>query len=425
MDPLNWSRLPAVRRLRSRSRSSAGCAIGDLGLAESRRRVHQAHRAPMPATQRRGTDIFEKQFIVGWMEFGKADVVGWRRRQRRRLLPQADYRHAHAGVDQAARAVLELLARRPSSIRGIASTSRSRATCPSRPTSANWGLGDHLTLPDDWGKWAAVVARSTTTTTTVADAMTQLGHPRRLAADRGSHDHGPARQPVPGRPESSRRSTRTSTRSTTAPARGPQGGFSTVFGNLSTANATIGPFDPIFPQATMLSDGKVDAGDAPMPAAQIDVTIKDNNAADRPTSAASGYLFPSYKTEVYSRDGLGSDPRRQPRTRSRRTTSSRRSTPSTSRRRPVRPSPASSTATRRRAASTARAIPTGSAASSYQRPVPQLGASPGRAAATRDADSKCLFSQDVRGHRPVNLPAAAVRATTPSRSTPTRAARPT
>ena len=36
----------------------------------------------------------------------------------------------------------------------------------------------------------------------------------------------------------------------------------------------IGPFDPIYPYDTMLSDGKVDAGDAPMPAAQIDVTIK-------------------------------------------------------------------------------------------------------------------------------------------------------
>ena len=84
---------------------------------------------------------------------------------------------------------------------------------------------------------------------------------------------------------------------------GPQGGFSTVFGNLSTANATIGPFDPIFPQATMLSDGKVDAGDAPMPAAQIDVTIKDNNTLDKTDIGGVGYLFPSYKTDVDSHDG--------------------------------------------------------------------------------------------------------------------------
>ena len=57
----------------------------------------------------------------------------------------------------------------------------------------------------------------------------------------------------------------------------------------------------------MLSDGKVDAGDAPMPAAQIDVTIHDNNAADPTDIGGVGYLYPSYKTEVYSRDGLGSD----------------------------------------------------------------------------------------------------------------------
>ena len=55
------------------------------------------------------------------------------------------------------------------------------------------------------------------------------------------------------------------------------GGFSTVFGTQSTAGTTIGPFDPIYSNDTMLSDGKVDAGDAPMPAVQLDVTIKDND----------------------------------------------------------------------------------------------------------------------------------------------------
>ena len=63
----------------------------------------------------------------------------------------------------------------------------------------------------------------------------------------------------------------------------------------------------MYPLDTMLSDGKVDAGDAPMPAAQIDVTIVENNAADPTDISGVGYLYPSYKTEVYSRDGLGSD----------------------------------------------------------------------------------------------------------------------
>ena len=83
------------------------------------------------------------------------------------------------------------------------------------------------------------------------------------------------------------------------------GRFSTVFGTPSTAGHTIGPFDPIYPFDTMLSDGKVDAGDAPMPAAQIDVTIKDNDPTDKTDISGVGYLFPSWKTEVYSRDGKG------------------------------------------------------------------------------------------------------------------------
>src|SRR5439155_23328067 len=52
---------------------------------------------------------------------------------------------------------------------------------------------------------------------------------------------------------------------------------------------------------------KVDAGDAPMPAAQIDVTIKDNVAANKSDIGGVGYLNPSDKTEVYSRDGLGTE----------------------------------------------------------------------------------------------------------------------
>ena len=160
-----------------------------------------------------------------------------------------------------------------------------------------------------------------------------------------------------------------------------------------------------------------------MPAAQIDVTIKDNNARDRRTSAASGYLFPSYKTEVYSRDGLGSD-RRQPRDRS--GAQLLRAVllqyiPATARPTDAAGSPYGA---RRPAASTARAIRTGSAASSsnglYRNWEYRLDA---RAYHPR-ADSKCLFSQTYPGD--VHQYSGRFRtATAPSRSTPTRAARPT
>ena len=65
-----------------------------------------------------------------------------------------------------------------------------------------------------------------------------------------------------------------------------------------------GPFDPLYPHDTMLSDGKVDAGDAPMPAAQIDVTIAENSGGPADISGV-GYLVPSYKSDTYSRDGVG------------------------------------------------------------------------------------------------------------------------
>lgn len=83
---------------------------------------------------------------------------------------------------------------------------------------------------------------------------------------------------------------------------GDQGPFSRVFGNLIPA---IGPFDPLWPGQTLLSDGKVDAGDAPMPAARIDVEIAPNSGA--PTDIGGvGFLFAADKTAVYSREGSGS-----------------------------------------------------------------------------------------------------------------------
>src|SRR3954452_7143552 len=64
---------------------------------------------------------------------------------------------------------------------------------------------------------------------------------------------------------------------------GGHGPFSRVFGDLIPA---FGPFDPVVPQATLFSDGKLDAGDAPMPAARVDVSIVPNSGA--PTDIGGG-----------------------------------------------------------------------------------------------------------------------------------------
>ncbi len=80
-----------------------------------------------------------------------------------------------------------------------------------------------------------------------------------------------------------------------------QGPFSRVFGDLIGA---YGPFDPVNPGVSLLSDGKVDAGDAPMPAARVDVSIAPNSGA--PTDIGGvGSLEKADKTSVYSRDGGG------------------------------------------------------------------------------------------------------------------------
>jgi hypothetical protein len=59
--------------------------------------------------------------------------------------------------------------------------------------------------------------------------------------------------------------------------------------------ATVGPFDPARPGTSFLPDGKLDAGDAPMPAARIDLTL----------TGGVGALEEADKHEIYSRDRLG------------------------------------------------------------------------------------------------------------------------
>jgi hypothetical protein len=78
----------------------------------------------------------------------------------------------------------------------------------------------------------------------------------------------------------------------------PSGPFSTFFG--STEGNVIGPFDPLFPDQTLLSDGKLDWGDAPMPAARVDVAITPNTGTATDISG-SGNLGIADKSEYYQR----------------------------------------------------------------------------------------------------------------------------
>ena len=51
-----------------------------------------------------------------------------------------------------------------------------------------------------------------------------------------------------------------------------------MFGDLTSGiTATTGPFDPQAANETLLSDGRLNADDAPMPAMRIDVSIAKND----------------------------------------------------------------------------------------------------------------------------------------------------
>jgi hypothetical protein len=84
---------------------------------------------------------------------------------------------------------------------------------------------------------------------------------------------------------------------------GPDGPFSTDFGQLSSDSA-IGPFDPLRAADTLLPNGVLDANDAPMPAARVDVSIAPNSGTATDISGV-GSLAPTDKTKTYSRDFLG------------------------------------------------------------------------------------------------------------------------
>jgi len=73
---------------------------------------------------------------------------------------------------------------------------------------------------------------------------------------------------------------------------GETGAFSRLIGGT---NPTIGPFDPARPGSSYLPDGNLNAGDAPMPAARIDVDL----------SGTVGALLAADKHVLYSRNRTG------------------------------------------------------------------------------------------------------------------------
>jgi hypothetical protein len=172
-----------------------------------------------------------------------------------------------------------------------------------------------LTLPDDWNAWAQVAARTGNNPAPLGDHTTaayvtnwDIHDTQASTADNHVFTGGTQCNP----PEANAPGTTDTVDNCTfgglvSPTWGNQhGGFSTVFGTQSRAGSSDGPFDPLYSNDTMLSDGTVDSGDAPMPAAQLDAVITENTGAPTDISGV-GYLSPTDKSVVYSRDHLGTN----------------------------------------------------------------------------------------------------------------------
>jgi hypothetical protein len=80
--------------------------------------------------------------------------------------------------------------------------------------------------------------------------------------------------------------------------------FRPAFGdNTSGATATVGPFDPQAANETLLSDGRLNADDTPMPAMRIDVTLAGNEGGS--SLGGVGQIAGASKAVVYSHDLTG------------------------------------------------------------------------------------------------------------------------
>jgi hypothetical protein len=292
-DPANGS-VPVPQEMLGARHFYNGCVYTDFvsqkaGVAFIKLVVSNGADSASP-----GTNLYEKQFMVGWMELNTPTVTGGGSvnagdigRLREFVLGCDPYSTCDPNSDPRHRI-----------------TAVVKGTIPLKANFSEWGLGDHLTLPDDWARWANVAARSWRDHTT-ADYVTNWD----IHDDTSNITEGHV---MTGGVQCDAASETNPAGSTDAVDNcvlktafgGTMGGFSTVFGVQSRLNNSNGPFDPLYPHDTLLSNGTVDSGDAPMPAAQIDVDITENTGAPTDISGV-GYLFPSFKSEVYSRDGKG------------------------------------------------------------------------------------------------------------------------
>jgi hypothetical protein len=188
-------------------------------------------------------------------------------------------------------------------------------TIPLNSDYSGLGLGSSITLPTDW----AALANAMATDEDPSDANPAM---RWDIHDELVDEHGVTTTVTGGRTNP----TTDNVVNTAAHSFNPFGnGFnpfstdgSSAFTRLLVNNSThtnwndasdsptAGPFDPNYAEQTLLPDGQLNAGDAPMPAARIDFSIAPNTNPLTSKDGVGSFDMVS-KAKVYSQDYTGSD----------------------------------------------------------------------------------------------------------------------
>ena len=188
-----------------------------------------------------------------------------------------------------------------------------KGTLPLGQDYSELGLGASITLPDQWAALAGALA-------TDADPTNANPAMRWDIHDEMVDENGNAVTSAVGGSGIGGRSDPTHDAVVNIPAF-PFGGGLTWNGDasftriLASSNShipfavpsdfpTAGPFDPNYAEQTLLPDGHLDAGDAPMPAARIDFAIAANTNPLTSTDGV-GSLVNLNKSVVYSQDDQG------------------------------------------------------------------------------------------------------------------------
>ncbi len=153
------------------------------------------------------------------------------------------------------------------------------------------------TLPADWQELAGTLSSSTEATDEPGDdpGLWDIHGSPGLAGEGEETRLGTA-------PEECEHGYPSGSTSSTDNCNGGSTEFSRVFGDLtSEPTATVGPFDPQLANQTLLSDGRLNEYDAPMPAMRIDLAIAPSNH----TLGGVGQLKEVLKSKIYSHDFAG------------------------------------------------------------------------------------------------------------------------